>query len=364
MTKRVLICGLTKNRGGMESYVMNIYRNIDRDKLQFDFLGVGEENIAFSDEINQLGGRVFYLPLKREGIFKHYSMLKKVFTENEYVGVYYQTCHMLQSLDVFKQAKRSGIAFRALHSHSTRERYESRLTRIRRWFVYKSLDRFVNIRLACSDAAGKWMFKGRPFDIIKNSVDTSLFCYSESDRLAVRRELGLDDKIIIGTVAKLTYAKNPEFVVKVIESLTKMNENIVFVHIGNGELDSEIKEEVRNKNLANKYLFLGSKTDVYRYLNAIDVFILPSRFEGFPISFIEAQSSGVRCIVSDIIPKECDLTNNSVYLPVNNNVDEWAYCINNNITYERCDKSYMVKEKGYDVQDTIEHIMNLFGVEC
>lgn len=360
MTKRILICGLTQIYGGMESYIMNIYRNIDREAFQFDFLMVGEPRLSCEEEVKSLGGNIYFLPLKREDYRKHYSVLDSVFSKNEYSGVYYQTGHMLQSLDVFKYAKRHGVKVRAIHSHNTRENEASLMVKIRRAFVYAELNKYVNHLLACSDEAGRWMFKGNEFEVIKNSIDTQAFSYSIEDRDSIRAELGLENKRIVGTVARFTKQKNPTFLLQIVDSLLKRNEDVVFFHLGTGDLEEEIRAEVEKRGLSDRYFFLGIKPDVNRYLSAMDVFVLPSLYEGFPISYVEAQCSGVKCIISDKITSESDLTNNSVFIPIDDS-SKWVEQIERSFGYTRCDLSNVVKSKGYDINDTVNRIVDIFG---
>ena len=363
MVNRVLICGLTSNRGGTESYVMSIYRNIDRTIMQFDFLCIGEKRMAYEDEVKAMGGNVYYAPLKRDGVKEQHRLFKEIFNNNHYIGVYYQTTHGLQSLDVFKIALKNGVKYRAIHSHSTSEEKSGVIASIRRKLALIEMDKYVNMLFACSKEAGEWMFPGKEFSIIKNSIDTELFSYSPAVRDEIIKELGLSNKRIVGTVASFTYPKNPEFLVDIVDNLLKINNEIVFIHLGTGPLETRIKEEVEKRGIVDRYLFIESKPDVYRYLNAMDVFVLPSRYEGFPISYIEAQASGVRCIISDVVTRASDLTDNTVFLKANDNAEEWARIIDENLNYERKDMSLIIKNLGYDIKDTVNHIYALFGVE-
>ena len=190
--RHILIAGLTENKGGLESYIMNIYRNCDRDKVQFDFAVFGDKKIAYTDEIKSLGGRVFHIPRKKQSVKEHYGMMKKIFENTPYEAVYFQFNMKPLSLDLFRYAKKYGVKKRIIHSHNTTEPKMSVKDRIREKLADMKLDKYVNYRFACSYDAGKWMFGNRDYKVIPNCVNCDDFKYDTDRRNAKRRELKIN----------------------------------------------------------------------------------------------------------------------------------------------------------------------------
>lgn len=358
--KRVLVAGITSNKGGVETYILAIYSHCDRTKLQFDFLSYEKINKEYEQEIKDLGGRVFYLPTKRKNIVQHYKMLENIFRTGNYAGIYYQCNRKLYTLDIFKYAKKYNVPVQAIHSHNSTQPPMSLLEKIRSFNVERKLDRFVTDRFACSVDAGKWMFGNKQYKVIKNAIDTTKFSYDLEVRKKKRKELNLDDKLIIGTVGRLSDQKNPFYICEIVKALCKLKDNIYFVHIGDGELKGAIEKKIEEYSLTDKYLLLGLKDDVSAYMNAMDYFILPSKFEGFPIVLVEAQVTGLHCTVSDKITNSCDLTGNIDFLPIDFAPQKWAEHILNNIEYKRKDCTQEIIEKGYDINCVTEEIQKVF----
>ncbi len=357
---RVLICGFTEGRGGMENYIMNIYRRIDREKLQFDFLNFHTFELAYTEEIKRLGGNIYYVPMKREDIRKHYEELNRVFSQNEYCGVYYQCNHKLVSLDVFQAAKEHMVPKRVVHSHNSTNKKNSFLHRLREKKVELSFQKYVTDQFACSTNAGEWMFGKKSFRVIANGIDTTKFVYHPSKREQIRKQLGITDQLVIGTVGRIVEAKNPEYMVDVFEALYRKNPNAVFLHLGEGHLYDVIKEKIKQKGLDQNYLLLGQQEQVDAYMSAMDVFVLPSKHEGFPFVMVEAQSTGLQCLVADNITKECDLTGNVTYLSNAVHPSVWADTILSLDISKRSDWSQHIYDNGYDVTAVASQIQNYF----
>lgn len=358
--KRVLICGFTEAQGGMETYIMNIYRHCDRDCIQFDFLNVHSCDIAYKDEIEQLGGHIYYVPLKSHDFKMHYKALDELFSQNSYSAVYYQCTHKLVSLDVFKYAKKYGVKKRVIHSHSSRDDGNSLVHRLREKLTELRIDKYVTDFFACSKQAGEWMFSGRKFTVIKNGIDTNIFCYKKDRRDLIRKEYGIENKLVIGTVGRLAKVKNIDYMISVFKELHKRNSNTIFLHIGDGELKESIEEKLKENDIKDSYLLLGAKKEVADYLNAMDIFLLPSFHEGFPFVLIEAQATGLPCLASDVITTDCNLANNVTFLPIDNGVDVWVEQIECLPVENRMSQTTVIQDKGYDIQMIAQEIQNYF----
>ena len=359
--KRVLICGFTENQGGMESYIMEIYRHLDRTKIQFDFLNFHTFQIAYANEIATLGGKIYYVPMKSVDVNGHYQALDEVFTNTQYAGVYYQCNNKLVSLDVFQYAKKHGVPKCVIHSHNSTQMDKPLLHRIREKMAELRMDTYVTDYFACSKEAGEWMFGNRPFTVIKNSVDTDVFRYDESTRAQIRKEHGIENQLVVGTVGRLVDAKNPKFMIEIFDELQKMNSETVFLHVGDGTLRDELIQIKEQYEWKNNYLFVGNKGNVADYMNAMDVFVLPSIHEGFPIVLVEAQATGLPCFAADNITKTCDLTGNLDFLPISGSAKVWAEKILEVDSRKRESQTKSIQENGYDIVKVTKQIEEFFS---
>lgn len=357
--KRVLICGFTDNVGGMESYVMNIYRRIDRTQLQFDFIDLVNGKMAYSDEIRKLGGNIITVPQRRDDLKKHNAIMNELFQNTKYEGIYYQCNRRLRTLEFFKLAKKYNVPKRVIHSHNTQESNPGTVANLRIALCSKTLNNYVTDRWACSEDAGKWMFNGSSYTVINNGVDTEKYAFDEKARKEIRESYNALDHTVLGTVGRISPEKNPDFLVDLFSIYHKENPNSIFLHIGDGELVSHIKEKISDLGLSDSYLLLGRKSDVDRYINAMDAFLLPSIHEGFPIVLVEAQANGLRCMVSDKVTSSTDLTGLVEFLPIND-PKEWADSIGDIKEIDRSTYSEIIREKKYSINDTAKQVFDFF----
>lgn len=351
--ERVLIAGLTPETGGMESYVMELYRHIDRSRIQFDFLNIHKgQPLAFEEEILSLGGKVFYYPLLRNDPVGHYLCLFRVFKNTHYKAVYYHASKKVKSVDVFRFAKHFGVPLRLMHSHSVANYHDpSPFQKLRELKAARELPKYVTHYFCCSQAAGEWMFGDNvDFKVVKNGIVTEKFEFDTGIRNKVRSKEKADNRTVYGTVARLSDEKNPEFLVDLLSEIHRLQPNSVFWHIGGGELEQEIRRKIRQMGLEESYLMLGKRDNVADYLNAMDLFLLPSLYEGFPIVLVEAQTAGLRCLVSDTVPKEVNITGNVCFLPLELPPADWAKkAVELASPYERKSYRSLVTENGFDI---------------
>lgn len=327
------------HRAGLETMLMNYYRNVDKSKIQFDFLTHRPYKSDYDDEILKLGGMVYYAPRLYPQNYPSYFRFMKQFyaehTEYEIVHAHIDTMSYLPLL----AAKKAAIPVRIAHSHSTaidrdfkyllKQYYRSQITSV------------ANCYCACGKEAGEYLFKDKEFTIIPNAIQVDKFLYQEQIRCQVRERLELSDKIVIGHVGRFSYPKNHRFLISVFNEIYKNKSNSVLLLIGVGEKEREIKNQVETLGLSDSVFFLGNRDDVNELYQAMDVFVMPSFFEGVPMTGIEAQFSGLNCIFSDKVPKEVDFSNNCLFMSLNESVEKWATQILHN--WIKLDVYYVAK---------------------
>ena len=275
------------NGGGVESVVMNYYRNIDRNKIQFHFLCDEDSTDIPYEEIEKLGGKVIVIPPYQK-LFKYQKELYRIFEENNYKIVHSH----INALSVFplRIAKKAGVPIRIAHSHSTSNKKEWKKNILK--MILRPLSKlYANNYFACTEYAGKWLFgkkvvERKELNVINNAIDLKKFEFNENTRKALREELGIkDDTLIIGHVGRFMKQKNHEFLVEVFNEVYKKNQNTLLILIGQGPLLSEIKQKAINLNIEDKIKFIGQVTDVEKYYNIMDIFLFPSIYEGLRNGF-------------------------------------------------------------------------------
>ena len=275
------------NGGGVESVVMNYYRNIDRNKIQFHFLCDEDSTDIPYEEIEKLGGKVIVIPPYQK-LFKYQKELYRIFKENNYKIVHSH----INALSVFplRIAKKAKIPVRIAHSHSTSNKKEWKKNILK--MILRPLSKlYANNYFACTEYAGKWLFgkkvvERKELNVINNAIDLKKFEFNKNTRKALRKELGIkEDTLIIGHVGRFMKQKNHDFLIEVFNEVYKKNQNTLLILIGQGPLLSEIKQKAINLNIEDKVKFIGQVTDVEKYYNIMDIFLFPSIYEGLRNGF-------------------------------------------------------------------------------
>lgn len=353
--KKVLIVGLSEIVGGTETFLMNYYRKINREHIQFDFL-TNKEHIAFEDEIRQLGGKIYKVLSTKAGYIKYKKSIRNFFEihAKEYLAIWMNTS-ILINLDYLKYAKKYGIKSRILHSHTSRN-FKGPLFGFLHFINKKiSVKKYATDYWACATAAGKWFYtedllRTDSFCVISNAIDVDKYKYNESIRQLYREQLDLGDAFVLGTVGRLIPLKNHSFMIDILAEILKKRENSCLVLVGDGELFDALKEKANHMGIADKVKLLGSRQDVPQILQTMDVFLLPSEFEGLPLSLLEAQAAGLVCYASDVITDEVKVTSEVNYLPLESGAKKWADTIlekTNNV--DRIQLYEEVKQSRFDI---------------
>ena len=332
------------NYGGVEMVVMNYYRNIDRTKVQFDFFALEGSSIPQREEIERLGGRVYIVP-QYTHLVQYEREIQRIFRENDYKIVH---SHM-NTLGVFSLygAKKAGIPNRVLHNHSTAGKGETKKNIIK--YILRPFAQIFPTELcACSRFAGEWIYgKNSDFRVFNNAIDLDKFLYDPQKRAAICKELGIENRKVIGHIGRFCYQKNHDLLIDIFAEVSKKEENALLLLIGEGELEQTIRTKVHTLGLDDQVLFLGKRADAYRYYQAMDLFLLPSRYEGLPVVGVEAQASGLPCVFSSAVTPEAKLLTTTVF--VDGDVQQYVHAVLKGLNAERKDTSEEMRQAGFDI---------------
>ena len=313
------------HRAGLETMLMNYYRNIDRTKIQFDFLTHRPEKSDYDDEIIAMGGRMYYAPrLYPQNYPAYFKYMENFFAEHPEYQIVHSHIDSMSYLPL-RAAKKAGVPVRIAHSHNTSIDWDFKY--ILKQFFRSRITSVANHYCACGKEAGEFLFKGKDSTVIPNAIEVDRFLFNQNIRKHKREELGLKDEFVLGHVGRLSYQKNHKFLIEIFSEVHKKNKNTVLLLIGVGEKEKEIKEQICKLGLDDAVRFLGSRSDVNELYQAMDVFVMPSFFEGIPVTGIEAQFSEVPCIFSTKVPKEVSFTDKCKFLTLEENSDKWAEVI-------------------------------------
>lgn len=331
--------------GGIEHFVMDYYRHIDRTRVQFDFLVSVEAEGYFDQEIRSMGGAIYHAyPLKKNPV-RNYFDIARIVQENHYDIVHRHTGSAFGYFDL-RAARHGGAKHLILHSHNNQAGNQP---------LHVLSNVFLKIpceRLACSQEAGEWLFGARQdFKIINNAIDCDKFQFENATRNRVRKELQLEDKFVIGHVGRFEDQKNHFRMLKIFKAVLGKYPNSVLILIGIGSLQKQCIDLASNLDISNHILFLGSRTDVPELMQAFDLFLLPSIYEGFPFVLVEAQASGLTSVASTNVPTECNVTGNVHFIDLERTDSEWAEYILKcrNSKRDRSKYAGVMKELGYDI---------------
>lgn len=304
---RVLHVVVNMNRGGAETLIMNLYRNIDRSKIQFDFLTCKEG--VFDQEILDMGGKIHRIPYITDGGHFHYlKHLNHFFRLNNHYKIVHSHMDKMSGF-VLKTAKKAGIAVRIAHSHSTQSE-GGIVGKIYKSYAGSYILRSASHLLACSTESAEWLFSRqvRNVTILKNGIDVGKFKFSSSIRNEVRKQFQIaDETFIIGHVGRFCEPKNHSYLIDIFANVIKYQSNSRLILAGDGPLRGKIEEKVSELELQNKVIFTGVYDNIHELLQSFDIFLFPSLFEGFGIVVLEAQGTGLPCIISDTISEEVDM---------------------------------------------------------
>lgn len=338
------------NYGGVEAVVMNYFRNINKENVQFDFIVDEDSVLPQKEEILKLGGNIYEVP-KYQKMPSYLKAVYKIFKQGNYTIVH---AHM-NTLSVFPlaMAKLAKVPIRIAHSHSTDGKGEIGRNIIKGILKFFS-KLFATHYFACSAYSGEWLFgrkamKQGKITVINNAIATEKFRFSSEIREEKRKELGIENSFVIGHIGRFMPQKNHTFLLEIFAEIYQKRKDAILLLVGDGKLEEETKQKAKQLGIEKACKFLGNRTDVYKLYQAMDVFILPSLYEGLPVVGIEAQTSGLKTILSSTTTKETRILESTVFLNLEDGKEKWAEAALKEENLKRQEAADIVKEKGYEI---------------
>jgi glycosyltransferase involved in cell wall biosynthesis len=353
------------DRGGAETMIMNLYRNIDRTKIQFDFVQNEGGPAAYDEEIRSLGGRIFHCPrYKGKNHFTYTRWWRDFFADHpgEYPIVH---GHIGSTAAIYLSIAKKYGAYAIAHSHNTNKMKTAGdvLYAVLAYPARYIADHFF----ACGKEAGISRY-GRNIGgnaglctVLCNAIDTELFMYSEQLRNSARNVLGVNaGQIVVGNISRFSAQKNHTFLLHVFEQIHRINPDTVLLLVGDGDLRPQIEAQIAASGLQDAVILTGVRSDTWNYYQAMDVFLMPSLYEGLPVSLVEAQTAGLPCCVSDGVPQEAAITKLVQFKGLDASAEEWAAWVLNRASEPRQDYSAEMAQAGYSIVQTARWLQDFY----
>lgn len=366
--KRVLQVFGCLGRGGLESFVLNLYRAIDHDKVQFDFLLTSAEG-ENEEEVKRIGANIYYLPSRSLGWVNYQKALDSFFKTNahNYAAIHLH-CSSLTSIEPLVYAKKYNIPIRIIHSHSSsvKRNLKARLIHQVLHLINKTrIKSLATHYFGCSDKALDWMYAYTGIRskaiMINNGIETSKYRFNLKVRNEVRNEFGLTNQFIVGHVGSFIHVKNHSFLINIFGALLNDIPDAKLILIGEGELREAIVKQIQSLGIEDRVILTGSRGDVNRLLQAIDLLIMPSFFEGLPVSLVEAQAAGLPILASDTISKDVAITPNITFLSLKEDMSVWIETIKKiHKEFTRQDSTEYIVKAGFDIHQTASFLCNIY----
>lgn len=360
---RILQVLTAMNRGGAETMVMNHYRALDRNKVQFDFLVHRKEKGDYDDEIEMLGGRIYRaFPIRPWSYFKYFRWLDNFFDEHK--DDFWAVHGHIQENSGFalKYARKYGITKLVASSHIAELGKDLKYPF--RKFGKIWTKKYATVRLACGTKAGEFLYDNLDFQLFNNAINAAKYRFSPKVRTIMRKQFDIgDDIFVIGNVARFSPQKNHSFIIKCFAETLNLIPSARLILVGLGPLIDDMKVLAKRLGVDDKVIFTGLRSDVSELLQAFDVFLMPSIFEGLPVSVIEAQAAGLPCVLSDVIDYETDITGNLIFESLDSPLCVWAERIADCQYFARKDTFDIIESNGYDINCNISRLLSFYGID-
>ena len=362
----VLVLDTVMDRGGAETMIMNYMRNIDRDIIKFDFMVNRDYKAAYEDEIESLGGKIFRMcPMYPQYFEKYKRQIREFLIAHPEYKIIHSNLEE-RSYFALKEASKIGVPVRISHAHNVPR--DTGAKKLMRYYFRSQLNRYNTHMFACGIEAGDWLYGKENRDkvvIMNNAIEAEKYTYSPEKERIEKDKLGLTGKFVIGHVGRFFPQKNHEFLIEIFKSLHDKIPDSVLVLVGGGEkddsLNNRIKEKVSHMNLTDSVLFLGVREDVNEILQSFDLFLLPSLYEGLPVTMVEAQAAGLPCVISDKVPIQCDITGNVCVKSLRDSTEEWADSIIDFFKNKpKTNTLNNIKQSGFDITFNAKWLQNFY----
>ena len=355
--------------GGNELFVMNLFRNIDKSKFQVDFV-IYDDRLEFEGEVKQAGSKVFLAKAsgnKVVAMLKEMAFVYKLLKNDQYDVIHCNGCSFVNILRAAIPAKIVGNIRVISHAHSVGKVDKTAIDNLVRNILKVILSKVVDLGFACSDTAGKSKYtdsflKSNKYHIINNAIDIEKYVYSEINRNSIRKQLRLEDKIVIGNVGRLSYEKNQKFLLEILAKIREKEPKASLLLIGGGAMESELKLKASELGISDSVVFTGNVFDPEKYYSAMDVYVMTSIYEGLPFTVIEAQVNGLKCVLTDAITTMADVSGDSCFLSIHDDIEQWIDKIMTHITRSEETQTKKVKDM-YDVKKETLRIESLYMSE-
>jgi len=352
------------NRGGIETMIMNLYRTINRDIIQFDFVLSCIEESDYEKEIISLGGKIFRMsPINVLKPQNYLNDLNRFFKEHPEYKIVHSHMNAVSALPLYI-AKKNRVPVRISHSHI--DFAGKGIKGLQKRILRYPLRSLANHFFACSEEAANFLFGRKYFrnqnsNILNNAIQAELYVYNPEIRSELREKFKIGDKKVIGHIGRFNYQKNHLFILDVFKQIHSSNSDVILMMVGDGELRQQIEEKILNLGLEDSVILTGNVPDVYSYLQAMDIFLFPSLFEGLGMGLVEAQSAGLKCFASDAIPRGAVVTDLVEFISLNERAEVWANKIHN-VDYEYNHKKMLsqIQDAGYDVKTTSKWLEDFY----
>ena len=362
---RVLHVVVRMDRAGLETFIMNVYRNIDRNMFEFNFLCASSLEGAYDDEIMQLGGKIYHMPMSdNRGILRKFDRVNLIAQwlithKNEIDIIHWHSGDAVESLLCLKACKKAGIKNIIIHSHNSKcDRMI--LNRICRVFA----GAYKYRKLACSEEAAEWRFGNRfvkknEVEVIYNGIDLEAYKYDKQSSIDMKKALGIENKIVLGHIGRFSQQKNHEFLIDVFYEYHKTHSDAVLILIGKGELEEKIRAKVSKLGIDDHVKFLGVRNDIPKLLQAMDVFVFPSLYEGLAVVWVEAQAASLPIVTNKIIPNTAIISDLVRQLPIDDPL-KWCIEIDEALKTDRNKVKFNDDIKKFNIKSVAKRLQEIY----
>lgn len=348
--KRILIIITTafELTGGLTTVMMNYYRLMDKSQLRIDFASTNEAEEKLREELHHNGSEYYNMGSRKKCPLRYMKRLKELLMAKQYDIIHINGNSSTMIMEA-RVARKCGVNEIICHTHTSQSEYP-----LLHKFLSRSFRKSYTKAIAVSKKSGRWLY-GEEFTVLNNAIDVNKYIYNPKIRTKVRKKLGIDSKYVIGTVGKLTESKNQAFLLEIFADYVKNNSGAILVIAGGGDQETKLKQKAHDLGIENEVVFLGMKSNIEEILQAFDIFVFTSLYEGFGMVLVEAQAAGLYCISADTVPKETQVTSNIEYLSLSLPVKSWADAVKR-IQEQKSDREILsrnaqqsIAEYGYDI---------------